>query len=40
MPERANTVIEREELGELLQNMEMAIARVLRTTSLHSPLMA
>jgi hypothetical protein len=33
MPDRNNVVIEREDLGEILQNMEMDIARVLRTTS-------
>ena len=34
MPDRANVVIEREDLGEILQNMEMDIARVLRTSGL------
>jgi hypothetical protein len=33
MPDRQNVVIEREDLGEILQNMEMDIARVLRTAS-------
>jgi len=33
MPDRTSVVLEREELGEILQNMEMDIARVLRTTS-------
>jgi hypothetical protein len=33
MPDRTNVVIEREDLGEILQNMEMDIARVLRTSS-------
>ena len=33
MPDRNNVVIERDDLGEILQNMEMDIARVLRTTS-------
>jgi hypothetical protein len=33
MPDRTSVVIERDELGEILQNMEMDIARVLRTTS-------
>ena len=33
MPDRGNVVVEREELADVLQNMEMDIARVLRTTS-------
>ena len=33
MPERKDVLVEREELAEILQNMEMDIARVLRTTS-------
>ncbi len=33
MPDRTNVVVEREELAEILQNMELDIARVLRTSS-------
>ena len=33
MPDRTNVVVERDELAEILQNVEMDIARVLRTTS-------
>ena len=31
MPDRRNVVIQREELGELMQNVEMDIARIIRT---------
>ena len=34
MPDRNNVVVAREELAEILQNMEMDIARVLRTSHL------
>ncbi len=33
MPDRTNVVLEREELAEILQDLEVEIARVLRTTS-------
>jgi hypothetical protein len=36
MPDRKNVVVQREDLAEVLQNMEMDIARVLRTASPHS----
>lgn len=40
MPDRQNVVLEREELAEIMQNMEMDIARVLRTTSPSSLMQA
>ena len=33
MPDRNNILVEREELAELLQNVEMGIARTIRTAS-------